>query len=226
MKLWRLLVPLVVLLAVAVLPACASSSITYMNIAAYGPATPYWNQPLTVPQFDPSLGFLYSVTLTLNGYAEGTITAVNEGANPGDIFSSLSVPITAADTLGHTLAETDLDHSWTDYGVAAGGGVPHTWAGEALSDTEDVVTRGGNLAYFTGLGDATINVESKGFISDFDIATLADYAGNAPVTLSSSASLDLTYQYGDRPLPTPEPGSLALLGLGLPMVGLWFRRRK
>jgi hypothetical protein len=43
-------------------------------------------------------------------------------------------------------------------------------------------------------------------------------------SISGKYQLVIDYYYTGQPV--PEPGSLALLGLGLPMMGMWFRRKR
>jgi hypothetical protein len=183
-----------------------------------------WTKSVTIPEFNPALGHLTAIQFSLTADVGGSATAENLGAtsDPGTIKQSSTVTLERPDTTSIVVSiplvtdATTLDpyDGTTDFA----GTDSFTWDPLSATDTETATTPPptSDLALFTGTGNIVLPV--KAVASDKwtgdgnDHALFHTYAG---------AGVTVEYDYY-----TPEPGSLALLGLGLPMVGLWFRRKR
>ena len=213
------------LLLVANAPA-AIQMITQTATINNGP-TPDASFPLTttiiVDQFDPSLGTLLSVFLSLDTTAAANVRADNESANESDYIANLNG--SSVGSLG-TLSTTATIAETTDaISVIADNDAAADFIGEdsadfmvvsgAASDSDSTLAPG-DLISFTGIGTVSGTVvDSQGWS--------VSSGGNALTEVSnsqSSTTWTVVYTYDDG---VPEPSS-ALLG-GISALLLLRRRR-
>jgi hypothetical protein len=135
-----------------------------------------------------------------------------------------------------TLGDTTVNHYYDWNNTVSNTNPPDSQAGAVLSPdsahfTFDTTTTATDdpldLADWTG-ASGTVDL---GVLSTDATTQVAD-GGNGDegdshyrYSNSSQGQLAVTYDYTPAAA-TPEPGSLALLGLSLPMAGLWFRRKR
>ncbi|MGF1632779.1 MAG: choice-of-anchor E domain-containing protein [Phycisphaerae bacterium] len=178
------------------------------------------NGSFSMPQFDPGLGTLLSVTVEVTGNSFGGSNALdNQSAQAGE----------ASVTIGSNIFVTGpssllilTQPSETNSGpVAADDGGPIDFIGpDAISvvgtsstDTDsDLLTT--SLSPYIGLGSVIFNFSS--FVNTANSATVSPtFSTTSPPSFNFTATV--TYEY------IPEPTGLSLLALGaLPMV----RRRR
>lgn len=219
MKSAFLLTALVALLAVS---AGAST-------VSYGPyaqplSTTNWSTSITLPQFDPALGTLNSISFVLFGHVEGTAKFESMDAAPAVITMDLSAmlklkrPDLTDLVVTIPVASTSDNASAFDGTIDFGGTSGNTYGGLSANDTESATTStAADKALFTGLGSIVLPVTASG-------ASTGSGAGNLLLQFQTSASAwaTVTYDY----TAVPEPSSLLALMSGLGVIGLAIRRKR
>ena len=178
---------------------------------------------LTVPKYNSPHAVLTSVAITFHGNVAGTIKYENKGATPDtitghlqavenlyDINNVLLITVTPEDTRSDTLPAYD---GVTDFGGASGRtytGVSDTASGGWSSSTALY------LAMFTGAGNLSLPT--------FALASsYAEGGGNLSSRFITDAGAWMSVEYTYDVI--PEPGTIALVSLGLAGIGVWRRRR-
>jgi len=183
---------------------------------------------LTFPKFDSTLGTLNSVTIKLDGYVTGLAGVENLSTSSG---STMNAKLQAAVSLmqpdnSTLIVEVDPASTWQtfDGGVWDGntnydGTSGHTF--DSLSATASSTVVKTDAAYkslFTGSGNIDLPTNAWG-------TSTANGGGTMSSTFVTAAGVTgtVTYDYSiDEG--TPEPGTLAMLGMGLAVPA--FRRRR
>lgn len=182
-----------------------------------------WDSFLTLPQFDPSLGTLNSVTLTVDGSVTTSMKVESINAQPVTITSQRSAEITVkrADnsvlfTLTPTATET-FNAAAYDGVLDFGGTSGHDFGTQLVTDSTTYSVLPADFALFTGLGSTSLGIHAEGTSQFTGSASLA-----ALILTSVGANATVTYDYTAAPV--PEPATYAMLGAGL--LGLAAIRRK
>jgi len=211
MKNRRLFPVLVLSLLLACAPAFADS-ITYS--ASFGPTTTNFSTPIMLPQFNPSMGTLTSITFTLDGQTIGSATVTNNSGATGDYLVAIFTDLTLLDPSNNTLAS--ISPSFIQK-LTIADGASGTASGTSLSSTDSATITSGFSPY-VGSGDVTLTVTGVGFA-----------AANGPTpysvnsTTSGQGTISVTYNSTSV---VPEPATLALFGSGLLALGLLYQRRR
>lgn len=183
------------------------------------PLTPTdFTQPLSVPRFDPALGTLDRVTVTLTGRVEGSHRFESLDPMPVNVTMThhavialrrpdLTALVASMPDVSSTTATTAFDG-----GIDFAGGSGRTLS-SLMSESANSVTllpAGGELVLFTGPGDVVLPVTA--------VATgMGSGSGNLITQFSTSASAHIVVAYDFTPAATsaPEPSTLVLLGVGI-----------
>lgn len=174
--------------------------------------TDFSGLPISVAQFDPSLGTLNSITITLTGDNLASTTVHNPTGAEIVFELDEQTQLTLTNSLAGvgTLAET-LTYSYPSVDVLAGGTNnlgPNSFNGTAASES----VASADFAQFEGLGDVNFLI---GSLSGY---TALGGGNNAQITISNQddATVTIDYNYGELPPPgVPEPGTMSLFGTGL-----------
>jgi hypothetical protein len=202
-----------VILLVCILGVTANATLLTYTYSKPISAT-NWTEALNVQQFDPSLGTLNSVTLTVEGGISQTFMFENTGASAGTIqFSNgkttgclYEIKYAGSDLVTLDILNTP-SYSFTafdgnfDFGGTSG---KTDIIGQSGANAA-IFADGPTLGIFTGLGTVAIDAKATGrsyWQSD---------SGNISVGVSTRAGADIavTYDYT-----VPEPATMVLLGLG------------
>lgn len=213
--------------------ALTSLTLTALALVAASPAayadsytvnaqpTNFSGTTLNVAQFNPSLGTLTSVDITLSGFGTTDISAsetLNIATSVNTLFTSVALQLTdpsVALTVNQSLTGQPLVggspiSSFNPLAIAPLG--TYDSGALALSGTETQhlgITS--DLSGYIGFGNLV-----------FDLAGIANttesFSGgnlNTSQTTSAGADITVTYNYSQGPPPVPEPGTLTLFGTGL-----------
>lgn len=204
------------------LPAVAHAQSQQCHQDTIPLSTTNWQQQVSVPKFDPALGTLVSVDITLSGAIAGSASAENLSPSPGTLDFLYQAEIELFDVGGSSLivatpqlALQDIVTGF-DNTIDFGGTSGVTHAGLAVNDSDSAnAPTDIALGVFIGLGNLTLDVNARG-------TSTASGPGNvvSQFLTSAEATVDVCYNYiPENPGPDPSectsldrrrPGSLLL----------------
>lgn len=197
---------------------------------------------LELQQFDPSLGQLTQVALTLTGTVSGTVGAEVTSRKPGPFVFTFNLKSSIALGLPGEAAAAALTVTPTWVGNATRSSFDGTldfsgssgiFLGElrASATAQQHYTDALILDLFTGAGTLSLPVFTQDLSS---IGGVTSYRGGFDATSLASASVTYTYDLHGPLLPptiepalppVPEPTTWALMAAGLAVVG-WLAKRR
>ncbi len=178
--------------------------------------TDWTNGTLSFPQFNPALGTLTAVTITLSGTLDTTLTVTNQGSSNSSGSATTEVQVSVLDTdndLAGDSPQLDFFSASFPYRNLGPGDSVESGLLTAAETSTFGYTDAGTLGEFTGTGDISLTGSTVTY-------TLLRYTGgNTDATQVTSAGLDglVTYTYSAI---VPEPGTLWLALAGLVFAGL------
>jgi PEP-CTERM motif len=173
--------------------------------------------------FNPSLGTLTSVEVTVQESVTGSVNLKNNGVSTTDVTGNLQntlkyiLPTLTSKTL------IDASNSFTDGSLGAGASSGSSSVSGSTSTTR---TFSSGLGAFETAWSATVGDLGQVLVSSGNGNGSATYidTGAALITADYTYTPAVTIPT-PTPTPTPEPATMAVLGTGLAGLGL-LRRRK
>lgn len=203
------------LTAVLAVGACADS-VSYNTSTPIALSRTDWANSLLFQKFDPALGTLTQVDLSITGYIETTLTITNNAASPSSGNAKTHVELTVVDPLALLSVMPDIYSPKFDYSLNPGEQVVSGLLTKSASDSGSW-TAAAILAEFTGSGDISMDA------STFTESVLANTGGNTAASQETFASATGTVTYYYNPI-VPEPTSIVVLGTML--FGAFVARRR
>ncbi len=215
------------LLSTSLLCTSTASATTISFADTFGPvAVPFPSAPLvTLSLFDPALGTLTKVTLTLDANTSGgSIAWDNEAPFETDVTLGIGAEVTAVGLAGITLVAVPLQIG-SAVGIAADNDGPADFVGTdsfsvvggSGSDSDMAMLTMGFGAY-VGLG--TFDVVVSAIVETF-LSTTGGFGPIAPVPGSTDGTVTVTYEF----IPIPEPATVFLVTSGFAALAVRRKRR-
>lgn len=218
----------VVAVAVAIAVTAVASKVGAATLTYTGSVSSTltdWSQNIDITKFDTGLGTLTSIEIIMSGSATTSIFVQNggEGASDGTVSTRvrwrLSDPgsfIGSSSTTKINMFLPDVDGA--AYSLSSGDSV-------TLGNYSDIAVFSGTytngaLAEFSTAGVGTISL----LASTLTGTVLENNGGNTTAVQTTSASTDVTVVYHYDAV--PEPGTYALLALGLGLGGVVYLRNR
>jgi hypothetical protein len=204
-----------------------ASSSAFAGVISFGDthevSTTQWTDTLSVSQFDASLGQLDTIEISFSASMFSDLLLNNNGA--ASQLTSGEVSIT---TFGSFLGLGDLDisisYETAEQNLSADGeeGELYSLSNITGTDTITATINNSHADFLSFIGNGTVStadLKARGGSGTFG-------GGNViiEVNTQASAALNVTYNYSNPSTEVSEPGTLAILGLGL--AGFALRRKK
>ena len=210
-------------------PSLASAAVISYN-GSYGPVSvPFTSTPLvSLSQFDPILGTLTKVTLTLDAETTaGTISFDNEAGVPTTLTLGIGASVTASapSALAVTAVPLQLGNGSVtadDEGAAdfIGADAFSVIGGSGNDSDSASITLAGLLVPYIGVG--TFNVDVQSSLSTF-LSTSGGFGPLDAIAGLTSGLVTVTYEY----TAVPEASSMIMVGLaGLGLGSAVYRKRR
>ncbi len=183
-----------------------------------------WSSSVSIPQFNPHLGVLQSVDISLTGTIDSSITVENTSKRARTISvtltdnlaltgptASTSLALTSNISTSDALTAFDTHKDFLGTDSASHPGLTNTVSNSSSTSAP------ADLALFTGFGNIVMPVNAGG-------SSLVSAASNVRTDLvnQSGVTVDVTYSYR-----VPEPGTVMMLGSALLLVaGLGFTQSR
>ncbi len=160
-------------------------------------STTNWQEQMSVPQFDPALGTLVSVDITLSGGIAGEAKAENTSPSPGALDFLYQAEIELFDVGGTSLIVTTpqlniLNNVQGFDGIIDFGGTSGVTHANLSANDSDSASAPADvpLVDFIGLGTVTLDCEARGM-------SLVTGPGNvvSQFLTNAEATLDVCYNY-------------------------------
>ncbi|HVP39735.1 MAG TPA: choice-of-anchor E domain-containing protein [Candidatus Saccharimonadales bacterium] len=194
------------------LPARAAT-LTYTSTVPM--QTTNWSTSLTVPKFNPALGMLMSVSVTVRDSAQHTTQFENLSPSSTshlwdstyvqvDVLSPASAPLASALDIFYKTGVFGIYDGVLDYAGTSGGTYPQS----AVATGGAVLSAPGDLAAFTGTGSVSLPCSATAWF------VVSYSGGNARyvLTTTAAATVTVTYTYNvTTPAPVPTWGKLRRL---------------
>lgn len=192
------LAALIALFATAGVSAAATVTQTSAPACATGKAGTDWVKSLALPQFNPALGTLVSVSVTQNASISSSLKVESKNGTPRtDTFDlvTANVWIEAPGTarLTSSLPSQQKTHQFTAYDGAVDYAGTSGWSTSFGDDSQQMITSSTAFAAWTGTGTVAIPAEARA-------TTSTSMSGNyiADWTTEASISACVTYTYTEQ----------------------------
>jgi PEP-CTERM motif len=211
----------------------ASSSLSFANVVSqtesfsaltdWGttPPNPSFTPTQTIgfAGFNPALGTLNSVTITITDTVNGSVNLKNGGTTASSVTGSL---LNTLKYVYPTISVTSVTLASTSFSAVLGAG-----ASSGFQPVTGSTTR--NHTVTTGL--ASFEASWAVTAGDLGQLTIGSNNGNGTATYTDTGIVSIVAAYNftpgtPPPPPVPEPATLSILGAGLTGLGLLRRRRK
>ena len=203
---------IVALLASGLLAMSAAQAATVSFSAAKGATTTNWTDTLSLQQFNSALGTLTSVVFTYGG----NITSIFREESLDAATATVTVNTAGNLVFGLPISNTlNFANSATRVVTAFDGTIDFAGA-SGFGPLSVVATNSGTSTFTSGLA-SYIGAGIYGVGVAANASSFASGAGNliSQINTNAAANIVVTYNFTPTATQIPEPGSLALLGLGV-----------
>jgi hypothetical protein len=200
--------------------ASKANSISYTN--NIGETLTDWTNTVSLEQFNPAIGTLNSVQITVQSDLDTTLTVQNVSptSSSGSAITQLKQYLQTGSFTFFTnalvldYASPDFEYTLPSFQVLSSGDLLANY-----SVTSNPLTDNSTLTAFTGT--SFVDFTTYTFARSF----LANTGGNTGAGQTTQSDLHTIVIYGFTPYPTPEPSVLALCGFGLAAISFARRQR-
>lgn len=213
---WFLIAALGLLANLAGVTPSHANSVTYTSASVAVQDVPF-SVSLTLPKFNPSMGTLTGVAITVNATIVGDVQIFNNSAGNLPFTNAFtSIPVEATGPAGAVASTTAVANLAS--GIANGPFQVTSFPGTLATATGSASPL--SFAPYVGSGNFSATLSSTA-----SNASSGGTGGGGKLffggTAQAGGSISVTYTF--TPNPVPEPASMSLLGIG--MAGLVAFRR-
>lgn len=211
--------------SLALAGAADATTVSYTSNTVGPQATSFFDLPVTLQQFDPALGTLQSIKITLLGTVSGNLQAESLDNSAATLLAQLSTLLTLSrpdsSALVSTTASSSQSFNASAYdGTIDFGGTSGFSSGPLSSSSSNAITltSASDLSLFTGTGSIAALLTALG-------ASSVSGAGNIISQIATNAAGTATIEYTFLTDGVPEAATWAMMVVGFGFAGSALRRR-